>query len=98
MPNFYDTQAPQASGPANTDMAKQLAQLMMKGQGGQNAGGQYVPPSPVSYLNQIAGGVMQGYQGQQQAGAGRANDILNGGSGAGFQTLGQKVGGLFQGS
>lgn len=98
MPNFYQDAAPQASGPANSAYAQQLASMLMKGQGGQTAGGQYVPPNPMSYANQLAGGVMKGYQNQQQAGAGRAQDILNGGTGEGFQTLGQKFAGMFGGA
>lgn len=104
MPNFYQDEAPQASGPQNSAYAQQLAQMLMKGQQGQTAGGQYVPPNPMSYANQLAGGVMKGYQGQQQAGANRAQDILNGGAGTGpgMQTLGQQagswLGGLFGGA
>lgn len=109
---FYQQPDPaQASGPANSDYAKQLATMLMKGQGagqgtpggapGQMVNGQYVPPSTASYVSQLAGSALKGYQGQQAAGAARAQDILNGGTGEGFGTPGQnfmnRLGGMFGG-
>lgn len=84
---FQQPQGPQASGPANSDYAKQLAQMMMKGQGagqgtpggapGQMVNGQYVAPSPLNYATQLAGSALKGYQGQQQQEAQRIWNILN---------------------
>lgn len=102
MPIDFYQQPAQVSGPENSEYAKQLATMLMKGQSagqgtpggapGQMASGQYVPPNAASYVNQLAGGALKGYQGQQAAGAARAQDILNGGAGEGFGTAGQKFG------
>lgn len=110
---FYQQQPPDFQTAVNQgqDYARMMAKALMTkapaGQGtpgeapGQMVSGHYVPPSTGSYLNQLAGSAFQGYQGQQAAGAARANDILNGGSGEGFGTPGQnflsRFGGMFGG-
>lgn len=84
---FFQQSAPQASGPLNSDYAKQLAQILMKGPGqgkgtpggapGQMVNGQYVPPSAVEYGTQLAGAALKGYQGMQDQEAQRIWSILN---------------------
>lgn len=114
MPDFYQQPPVDFQGAVNQgqDYARMMARALMtkappEGQGtpggapGQMVSGHYVPPGAGNYLNQLAGSAYQGYQGQKAADAGRANDILNGGTGEAFRTPGQnfmsRFGGMFGG-
>lgn len=79
---------------------KMLAQaLMQRGSTspqGQMSGGQYIAPSPMSYVNQLGNAAMGGMQMGQLQGAQRASNILNGGTGVN-PNLFTKIGGLLGG-
>lgn len=80
MPDFF--QQPDSAQPVGNDpmRMRQLAQMLMKQggapQAGQVVGGQFVPPSPLSYVGQLAGGLGSAFQNYD---AGRARNVLNGG-------------------
>lgn len=104
---FYQQPDAQTAVNQGQDYARMMAKALMTkapaGQGapggapGEMVSGHYVPPGAGSYLTQLAGSALQGYQGQQAAGAARASDILNGGTGEGFGTPGQNFMNRFSG-
>lgn len=84
---FFQAPPDPAADPNAFAQQQKIARMLMsKGgqvQQGTMAGGQYVPPSPVSYVNQLASGAAGGMRTNQLADSARASNILNGGTGTG---------------
>lgn len=81
--NFMGGMAPDpAADPQGFARAQNMAKAMVaqgaKSPQGQMAGGVYVAPSPMSYVNQLAGAAAGAQQMQTLQGAQRASNILNG--------------------
>ena len=99
---FYQPPTPDASG-GNDAYARQLAQMMLRGQPGQMQNGVYQAPGAGSYIAQLAGGALQGGLRNRQLDANKAATALNGGVPTVGQTpdigsrLGSWLGGLFGG-
>jgi hypothetical protein len=98
--NFFDTPPDPAVNPQGFQNQQAMANALMSrgSQQGKMVNGQYVAPSPLSYVNQLGGALASGYKNDQLRDASRASDILNGGTGQnGFQKVGGWLGGLFSG-
>ncbi len=76
-------------------MAKMLMQQGTRTPQGQTVGGQYVAPSPMSYVGQAANAFAGMNQMDRLAEAQRASNLLNGGTGAasGFNRMTGLLGG-----